>query len=77
MKKSFHVEIDPVLCKGCDLCCSVCPKKILELGQESNKMGLSYAQCIDEEKCIGCVACAEMCPDAAITIYRKEACSVS
>ena len=30
------IVVDKELCKACELCAAVCPKKILELGHELN-----------------------------------------
>ena len=66
-----HVKFDRDRCKGCELCVSVCPKKILALGTEPNVKGYCPAQCIDESRCIGCASCARICPDSIITVYRE------
>jgi len=63
------VIIDENVCKGCNLCVHVCPKKILQLSPDKiNSKGYAPAECIDQELCIGCTFCAMMCPDVAIKI---------
>lgn len=58
-------------CKGCALCTSVCPKKIVEIQKDKrNNKGYFTAVCTDMDKCIGCAMCAMMCPDCAITVER-------
>lgn len=58
-------------CKGCGLCVSVCPVKILFLDNDVlNNKGYNVASVNDEEKCIGCSSCALMCPDSVITVER-------
>lgn len=57
-------------CKACELCVSVCPKKILRLGTKINNKGYNFTICINEADCIGCTLCAKMCPDAVIEIYK-------
>ena len=65
------VTIKEDTCKGCGLCVTVCPKKILALSTTKfNKKGYSAAECTDETKCIGCAMCAMMCPDVAIKVER-------
>lgn len=67
------VIIDKERCKGCDLCVSVCPKKILRLSpDEINAKGYSPAECIDQDECIACGFCFTICPDFAITINDKK-----
>lgn len=59
------------VCKGCGLCVTACPKKIVELDASMlNAKGHHPAHCIDESQCIGCAFCATMCPDCAITVER-------
>lgn len=63
------MKVDFDRCKGCGLCTTSCPKKIVELQTEKlNSKGYYTAVCIDDEACIGCALCAIMCPDCAITI---------
>lgn len=58
-------------CKGCGLCISVCPKKILYLEPEKiNDKGFHPAAISDQDKCIACTFCATMCPDCVITIEK-------
>ncbi len=59
------------LCKGCSLCISACPKKIIALSKtEINQKGHHPAEMTDQEKCIGCAFCATMCPDCVITVEK-------
>ncbi len=59
-------------CKGCGLCVSVCPKKIIGLsGTVINSKGHRPAEVVEQDKCIGCAFCATMCPDCVITVYSK------
>jgi 2-oxoglutarate ferredoxin oxidoreductase subunit delta len=64
--------IDKDLCKGCELCISVCPQKILTLSETVNDLGTAYAHCENEEKCSACSFCALICPECAIQIIRYE-----
>lgn len=66
-KVSFATD----LCKGCGLCVSVCPKKIIVLAKDKiNKKGHSPAEITDQEKCIACAFCATMCPDSVIKVEK-------
>lgn len=60
-------------CKGCELCASVCPKKILEIDKvEINKKGYHPIAITSEEDCVGCGNCAIMCPDGVINVYIED-----
>ena len=63
--------IDEKICKGCGLCISVCPKKLLRLATEKmNDKGYNPAVLSDEAACIGCAMCGVICPDSAITVEK-------
>ncbi len=64
------ILVDKTLCKGCELCVGVCPKKILRLSSEINSMGNYFICQTDETVCIGCKLCAIMCPDLAISVFK-------
>lgn len=58
-------------CKGCGLCATACPKKIVDIQKEKrNPKGYYTAVCIDDDACIGCAMCATMCPDCAIKVEK-------
>jgi 2-oxoglutarate ferredoxin oxidoreductase subunit delta len=58
-------------CKGCGLCVSVCPKKIIKLDTTHvNSQGYYPATVNNMTMCIGCAACAKMCPDSVITVKK-------
>ncbi len=60
-------------CKGCELCISVCPKKILELDKiHVNSKGYHPIHITKPEECIGCASCALMCPDGVINVYTEK-----
>jgi 2-oxoglutarate ferredoxin oxidoreductase subunit delta len=65
MAKKINVIFDR--CKGCEICLSVCPKKVLAIQTEKrNSKGFHTAACTDDNACTGCAICATMCPDCAI-----------
>ena len=65
------VTIDADRCKGCSLCVSACPKKIIRLDDEAfNARGFHPARVVDEPACIACAFCALMCPDCIITVEK-------
>ncbi len=58
-------------CKGCALCVTACPKKIIRIRKDiRNRKGYYPAECTDESKCTGCAMCFTMCPDCAVTVER-------
>ena len=66
------VTFNEDLCKGCGLCVSVCPRKIISLDHEKlNKKGYHPAGVIDMSKCIACAMCATMCPDVVIKVEKE------
>ncbi len=61
------------LCKGCGLCVSACPKKIVILDKSKlNAKGYHPATVTEMDKCIACAMCATMCPDVVITVERGD-----
>ncbi len=62
---------DEERCKGCRLCTTVCPGKIVEMKTDRlNGKGFHPAGVTDMEKCIGCAFCAAICPDCAIVVEK-------
>ncbi len=58
-------------CKGCKLCTTVCPKKIVVMKADKlNHKGFHPAGITDAEKCIGCAFCATICPDCVIEVEK-------
>ena len=64
------IEIDRERCKGCGLCTISCPKQLIRIGEEMNRLGFFFACWDDEKTCTGCALCGEMCPDVAIRIWK-------
>ncbi|MBR1561143.1 MAG: 4Fe-4S binding protein [Clostridia bacterium] len=71
-KKQFKVVFDRDRCKGCELCKTFCPKKLIEMDTQVNARGYCPATMTDQTQCIGCQSCAMVCPDGAIAIYEEE-----
>ena len=58
-------------CKGCTLCTTVCPKKVLILSPDKiNVKGHHPVEAVNPDDCIGCAFCATMCPDCVIEVER-------
>jgi 2-oxoglutarate ferredoxin oxidoreductase subunit delta len=67
-----RIEINEVLCKGCGLCVTVCPRKIIALQQDKlNAKGFHPAGVEQMDRCIGCAFCATVCPDSAIEVWKE------
>jgi len=58
------VIIDEGLCIGCDACVELCPKKILDIDEGSDKCKVS-----DEKKCDRLRGCEKVCPVNAIKVH--------
>ena len=68
-----NVIFDVDKCKGCELCTTVCPVKIVVMEKEKlNAQGYHPATVSDMSKCIACGSCAIMCPDSVITVERLD-----
>lgn len=66
-----RVVIDEEMCKGCELCTTVCPYDLIQMVTHYNAKGYRPAMLLDpEERCTGCTLCAMICPDAVITVFR-------
>ncbi len=66
-----QVIINQDACKGCGLCTTVCPKKIVRLSKDKlNIKGFHPAEVTDQDQCIGCAFCATICPDVVICVKK-------
>jgi len=70
-RKRYIVTVDNDRCKGCELCVSVCPRKLFSMSPRLNRRGQHYAQITPLQECIGCAQCSDICPDAAIEIDEE------
>ena len=64
------VTFNEEVCKGCGLCISVCPKKIIKLSTYINSKGYHTATVTDMPACIACASCARICPDCVIEVEK-------
>lgn len=64
------VVFDEDRCKGCELCLTFCPKRILVMADHFNSKGFRPAAITHEDLCNACTFCARMCPEVAIEVYR-------
>lgn len=71
MANKGKVTFNEELCKGCALCATGCPKKIVELDKSrTNSSGYNPAHVTNMDECIACGNCAIMCPDSVITVEK-------
>lgn len=61
VKDKRTIIINKNWCKQCGICSALCPKNVLEVGED----GKPYVK--DPEVCSGCGLCEARCPDFAIT----------
>lgn len=72
-KQRGRVTFNEDICKGCELCVSVCPVKILELDSlRLNNKGYHPAGVVRPEECIACLNCALICPDLVIKVEKLD-----
>jgi 2-oxoglutarate ferredoxin oxidoreductase subunit delta len=68
-----RIIINEDYCKGCALCTSFCPQKVIRTSNSINKKGYHPVEfCDPDGKCTGCTLCALMCPEAAIVVYKEK-----
>jgi len=62
-KKLKVAKVDPVLCKGCEVCLRFCKKGAISIVD-----GRAF---VDEARCVGCGACAKGCKNSAIKLIDR------
>lgn len=66
-----RIVINKEMCKGCELCNTVCPYGLIHMADNYNAKGYRPAILVDPEgRCTGCTLCSMICPDAVITVFR-------
>ena len=65
------IEVNELFCKGCELCVSECPPKVLGLDMDHLTSKGYHPVHLLSEGCTGCGICGIVCPEAALTIYRE------
>lgn len=66
------VVVDVERCKGCSVCVTACPAKVLALHKNVNSKGYNYIYMARPDECTGCANCGMVCPDSCITVYRQK-----
>jgi 2-oxoglutarate ferredoxin oxidoreductase subunit delta len=65
-KQLKELKINRDWCKGCGICVSFCPKKVLELDSKDKSVA------VRPEDCICCMLCELRCPDLAIEVLIDQ-----
>lgn len=64
------VTIDTNVCKGCELCITACPPRVLFMSTEANELGYHYPRLV--AGCTACRACLQICPDFCFQVWKYE-----
>ncbi len=70
IKSRGTVTIDTDVCKGCELCITACPPRVLSMSAAVNHAGYRYPQL--HPGCTGCAACLMVCPDFVFEVFRFD-----
>lgn len=66
------IQVNEDACKGCGICITMCPVKILKFSKGLNKRGVHFPEVSDETKCTKCENCMIYCPDFAMVVTKDE-----
>jgi 2-oxoglutarate ferredoxin oxidoreductase subunit delta len=64
------VTIDEQTCKGCELCLTACPPRVLTMSARTNRAGFHVPEL--HPGCTGCAACLFVCPDFCFEVFRFD-----
>jgi len=67
-KKAYEITVLANRCKECGLCISICPTKVLAVGDKPNLKGFYATVPKYPDKCIGCKLCEYICPDYVLIV---------
>jgi 2-oxoglutarate ferredoxin oxidoreductase subunit delta len=68
-----EVHVIEERCRGCGFCVKYCPKDVLEISQEVNRMGFRFPVATREDQCVNCGFCEIICPELAVWSTAKDA----
>jgi formate dehydrogenase beta subunit len=71
--RSYSVELNFLLCKGCGYCKEICEMGVFEGSDTFNPSGYQPMSVASIDRCVGCLNCLYICPDFAISI-KSNAC---
>ena len=64
------LDLESGRCKGCGLCVTVCPEKVLALDTAVvNGLGYHPVRLTDATACTSCALCARICPDVVFAVF--------
>ena len=63
-----QITVIPARCKGCGLCETYCPRRVLSMSTEFNAKGYHIPQVAEADACVACGLCQIMCPEFAIYV---------
>ena len=67
------VKVKENECKGCGLCVTACPKKVLSLSTTRlNVKGYYPVEIINPSACTACASCARICPDVVLEVENDK-----
>jgi NAD-dependent dihydropyrimidine dehydrogenase PreA subunit len=66
--RSFEVEVNSAICKGCGYCSQVCSLGVFDRSDRFNPIGYQPLVAAQPERCMGCLRCLYICPDFCVTI---------
>lgn len=68
-----NILFDEEKCKGCEICITACPKKIITIDTDKiNKKGYHPAGVKDKDLCTSCAMCAIICPHVVIKVENDK-----
>ena len=65
-----EVHMIPARCKGCGICETYCPRRVVAMSNEFNAKGYHIPEVVDAEACVACGLCQIMCPEFAIYVIE-------
>ncbi len=63
-----HITIISARCKGCGLCETYCPRRVLSMSATFNAKGYHIPEVTDAEACVACGLCQIICPEFSIYV---------
>jgi 2-oxoglutarate ferredoxin oxidoreductase subunit delta len=69
-QKPVTIQLNQKWCKGCYLCCEICPQKVFEKSATVSERGFPAVVIAHPERCTDCRQCERICPDLALDVKR-------